>query len=94
MWKMRDNDLRIIAVFVIIIAFVVLGVALSEFTFPSTTEESIEEEEEEEMELIGVYTAGFLKLYKIHDNKDNLTCWVYNGQGSGISCIPDHLLSP
>ena len=47
---------------------------------------------EDEIELIGSYTlGGFQQVWKIHDNKDNVTCWIMDG---GMSCIPDHLLSP
>lgn len=51
--------------------------------------------QEEEMEVIGVYMLGTRDIIKIHDNKDKVTCWVSSAfSGGGISCIPDHMLSP
>ena len=82
----------------IMVAFgIFVGVAISfcisAIVAPSEEQVSIQEEE---MEEIGVYypdgnTIGGNRILKIHDNKDNVTCWL---AFSGISCIPDHMLSP
>jgi hypothetical protein len=67
------------------------GSFVDEYIIPHTEEQvSIQEEE---LEVIGRYDLGaFLSVWKIHDNKDNVTCWTTNTEG--ISCIPDHMLTP
>ena len=73
-----------------------LGFGLSCITPPPEEQVSVTKEiQEEEMEMIGKYECGFMIINKLHDNRDNVTCWVYiGGHGGGISCIPDHMLTP
>ena len=85
--------LAAIIVALAVIGGVVLTISLVSIAVPPTEEQvSIQEEE---MEIIGMWDVGFIDMYKTHDNKDNVTCWIYRGgQGGGISCIPDHMLTP
>jgi len=79
----------IVAVGIVLTAIALLPIALP----PSEEQVNVTNEiQEEELEVIGSYKMGaFLSVCKIHDNKDNVTCWL---AFSGISCIPDHMLSP
>jgi hypothetical protein len=81
----------------ILVAFgMLVGVAISFciLALAAPTEEQVSIQEEEEMEVIGLYRMGaYLSVRKIHDNRDNVTCWTC-GEKGGMSCIPDHMLSP
>ena len=46
-------------------------------------------------EMTKISTKNGYNIEVFHDNKRNVTCWVYKrmGQGGGISCIPDHILN-
>ena len=91
-----NSELKIMTIVIIVGICAFLGV----LTFNTMREIplSLEEQvsiQEEEMEVMGLYECDFPLIYKIHDNKDNVTCWIYRGgQRGGISCIPDYMLSP
>ena len=77
-----------------------LGISLSMIILSFDTHDTtapLEEQahiQEGEIEWIGAYRAGVLEIIKIHDNKDNVTCWLNGYNYNGISCIPDHMLAP
>ena len=94
MTEMKDDTYRIIAV---LILAVMLCVGLY-FTFhdDGTTGKQVNEVEavaEQEITVLAVlYVDEFsASMRVIHDNERNVTCWKL---ANGMSCIPDHMLSP
>lgn len=81
---------------IVIIAAVVAGyVVYKNYEGPNTEQVSIKET----IELVDTYdivTPSYFgeltvhsKMYVVHDNDRNVTCWLYD---DGISCIPDWFL--
>lgn len=86
--------MKVITLLCLCVIVLAAGTGAVAWIYHNTSEEQVSIQEEE-MEMIGEYKCGFLIIHKIHDNRDNVTCWLYKGgQRAGISCIPDHLLSP
>lgn len=55
------------------------------------TQVSIQEEKGKMIDTLQLDSYRNIGVY--HDNKRNVTCWIDLNKG-GISCIPDHMLSP
>jgi flagellar basal body-associated protein FliL len=84
--------MKVITLLCLCVIVLAAGTGAGAWIYHNTSEEQVSIQEEE-LEVIGHYKLGaFLSVYKIHDNKDNVTCWTTNTEG--ISCIPDHMLSP
>ena len=67
------------------------GTGAGAWIYHNTSEEQVSIQEEEIVCKDKYKIGAFLSVWKIHDNKDNVTCWIH---GSGIYCIPDHMLTP
>jgi hypothetical protein len=93
MWKIKAEKWALLGVGVFVVVMICAGIV--GYNEQKEVQEQVNVVEDD-IVVIGTYTIGGLRQgLKIHDNKDNVTCWVYRGgHGGGISCIPDHLLSP
>lgn len=90
--------MKVITLLCLCVIALAAGTGAGAWIYHNTSEEQVgvtNEIQEEEVEMIGEYKCGFIIIQKLHDNKDNVTCWFYKGgQRAGISCIPDHMLVP
>lgn len=47
-------------------------------------------QEKPNLEVDVIYNDVYRSLFSIHDDKNDVTCWVWNAStGDGIHCIPD-----
>jgi predicted small secreted protein len=92
MWKMKAEKWALFGVGIFVVLMICAGIVGYHEQKEGQEQVNVVKDTFEEIEIIGSYSSnGVLHMWKIHDNKDNVTCWV--GEG-GMSCIPDHLLSP
>ena len=96
---MKDRK-SLLALLIIVVGLAMLSTVVIVALFPSTVEEgSIADKyikpHTEEIEEMSAQERGD-RLRVFHDDKRNVTCWVWaiGTCRGGISCIPDHLLSP
>ena len=81
------NALLLVALGILI--GVIMSFCISSITAPS--------EEQVKVNEMGVAQEDIQdKIRVVHDNERSVTCWVWSIGTSrgGISCIPDHLLTP
>lgn len=89
MWS-RETTVRL--ALAVVIGCAILIISLVSITDPPTEgQESIQEEGGSVIDTLQLDSYRNIRVY--HDNERNVTCWIDLNKG-GISCIPDHILSP